>query len=533
MALAYRGVGGVNRNLLRLAALLLASAAAASAVAGPFAEAGDARLRQDVDMMKAAGLIEGPIDSWPLPWAQIDAGIDAAHDGRALDPYLAAAVARVDALSEFAAKRVAISSELRGTTGVAVARGFDSTAREKADVAGKVEFNGETVSLAFGAGYRTDQRGHDYHFEPSQAAIRLGNWALYGGWTETWFGPGQDGALLFSNSTRPLPKVGIKRLVPHPIDLPVLRWLGPLRLDFFIGVQNEHRRDFDNIGIVGTRISFEPSRGFTVGVNRMQQLCGKGRPCGLKQIAKSFIGVGNADNPVFGNGPAFLAQAGNQIAGFDLAYVHRFRRFSTKVYFETEAEDSQHIIIEQFGRVLGTTFSGPWGNTGAAWQVNVEYADTLAAQFFNGTPLEKLLSSKKTYPRSFYQNSLYFDGYTYRGLPIGYWTGGDSRNLTASFALTDTRNRRWHASVRSVHLNITNEGNPPYLLFYVPTGALIPISQPVSASSEKFAILTGGVDMPTPVGDLKLEARYQTDSPNTPDYRKGKLQLEIGLRTRF
>ena len=438
-----------------------------------------------------------------------------------------------EALSQFAAKRVSVSVNLAATNGEAVARGFDATARQKFDGSGKIEFNTDTISIAAGAGYRTDQNGHDYHFEPSQVAVRLDNWAIYGGWTETWFGPGQDGALLFSNSARPFPKVGVKRLIPYPINLPVLRWLGPIRLDFFVGVQNEHRRDFDNIALVGTRISFEPSRGFTIGINRAQQLCGKGRPCGFKQITNSFIGVGNADNPTSGTVADFKNQAGNQLAGFDLAYVHHFKHFNAKIYFETEAEDSQHILIEQFGRTIGTTLNGPWGHKGANWQATVEYTDTLAAQFFNGTPLEKLLSSKKTYPFSFYQNNLYADGYTYRGDPIGYWTGGDSRNLSAAFSLTDTLNRRWYGSARSVHINITNLGNPPRINVNPDNGNVVPVSNPVSANSEKFAILTGGVDMPTPYGDLKLEARYQSDSPNTPGIRDGRFQFEVGLRTRF
>ena len=39
------------------------------------------------------------------------------------------------------------------------------------------------------------------------AALRLGsNWALYGGWIDTWWGAGQDGAMLFSTSARPMPR---------------------------------------------------------------------------------------------------------------------------------------------------------------------------------------------------------------------------------------------------------------------------------------------------------------------------------------
>ena len=518
------------RITVAIAALALALAAA-PAIAGPFAPVGDAQVRQDVDILKAAGLIRGPVDSWPLPWAQIDDGIDASKDGRAVDPYVAAAAARLDRLSEMAQQRFGGEIHVSATNHPAVARPFGETARAKADGAASVEFNSDAISIAAGVGARSGQRGHAYNFEPTQLAIRLDNWAVSAGWTEEWFGPGHDGALLFSNSTRPFPKIGIKRLIPTPIDLPVLRWLGPIRLDFFGGVLDEVR-DFRNTIIFGTRVSFAPAKGFEVGLNRAQQLCGQGRPCGIKQITKSFIGLGNADNPAPGSSLGFFQQAGNQLAGYDMSYVRRFGHVSGKAYFEVYGEDEAHILIEQYSRQIGTTWSGPWGTKGASWTATLEYADTYAAELFNGTPLERALSSRKRYPFSTYNNSLYTSGFTYNGLPIGYWTAGDSHNLSLSASLTDTLNRRWYGSARSVHLNITNLGNPPGALPQ-PNGPGPLISQFVSSDSETFAILTGGVELPMAFGDVHIEARYQTDSPSTPGVRRPQAQIEAGFRQRF
>ena len=519
-----------------LLATVLGLVAGAPAFAGPLAEVGDRQLRQDVDLLAAAGLIQGPVDSWPLAWAQIDAGLNRAHDGRELDPYLKSAVARLDRLADFAAQRVSLDVRLGATNNVSVARDFGTLARGQFDGSGRVEFNSSVVSVAIGAGLRSGAGNPDsnyVHFEPSQVVIRLDNWALYGGFTEEWFGPGHDGALLWSNSARPMPKIGLKRLNPNPVDFPVLRWLGPLQFEIFGGVLNE-ARDYRNTLVVGTRFSFTPARGLQIGFNRTQMLCGDGRPCGKKQLLSSFIGVGNADNPKTGDASAFFSQAGNQIAGYDISYTHRLGPIGAKLYFETEAEDSQHIILEQYSRLLGTTVSGPWGEKGASWTASLEYSDTLAAQLFNGTPLENLLFSKKTYPGSMYNHSLYTSGYTYYGRPIGYWTGGDSHNLSLSAAVTDTHNRRWYGSVRSVHLNIIDLGNPPGAIFPRPDGTTGPlISNPVSVDSEKFVMLTAGAEVPTAFGDVRVEARYQTDSPNTPGVRDGKAAIEVQFRQRF
>jgi hypothetical protein len=317
--------------------------------------------------------------------------------------------------------------------------------------------------------------------------------------------------------------------MPDPINFPVLRWLGPVRLDFFVGVLDENR-DYRNTAIVGTRLNFAPSKHWEIGLNRMQQLCGQGRPCGWSQISKSFFGIGNADN--VGNQASFLNQPGNQIAGFDISYRRRFGKIAAKFYLEAEAEDSDNIIIEQYARLVGMNLAGPWGDRGASWTATIEYADTYGASFFNGTPLEKLTGGETRYPSSVYNNGVYTDGFTYNSLPIGYWTDGDSRNLSFEASMTDIANRRWYGTVRSVHLNISDTGNPPVIFPGAP-GVLVPVSYRVSANSEKFAILTGGVYMPTAFGDLHIEARYRTDSPNTPNQRRTNAAIEISVHNQF
>jgi hypothetical protein len=165
---------------------------------------------------------------------------------------------------------------------------------------------------------------------------------------------------------------------------------------------------------------------------------------------------------------------------------------------------------------------------------NVEYVNTQAASLFNGVPLlEKLTGGQTIYPFSMYNNGVFTDGFTYGKRPIGYWTDGDSTNLAFSAALTDTRNRRWYGSVRSVNINFNDLGNPPQFVFPNPTGPGPAVSYRVSANNEKFAIVTGGAEMPTAFGDVRVEGRIQTDSPNTPNFRDRQAAIEVQFRQRF
>lgn len=510
---------------LAFIAALGAASLSAPAMAGPFVEVGDWQVRQDVDMLFAAGLLRGPVDSWPLAWAQIDEGLNLAKDGRELDPYLTAAVRRLDILSARAARTINIDLRVGATNDPAIARDFGTQARSTFDATGSVEWNSPVVSIKAAVGYRYQDPvpggpANYVNFDTAQAVVRLGGWALTAGLDEKWFGPGRDGALLWSNSARPMPKIGFKRLNPKPINFPVLKWLGPVQFEMFGGVLNEDRNDYQNIGIVGTRLSFVPLRGLTIGLNRSQMLCGDGRPC---KILQSFIGFGNADNSTPGDQQAFLDQPGNQIAGWDISYVQRIGSIYAKFYAEAEAEDFDNVVLEQYMRLAGLTLYGPLGSQGASFFAGVEYANTEAQALISGTK----------YPGSAYNNQLYFDGYTYRKRPIGYWTDGDSTNLAFTGSITDLRNRRWYGSVRAVNINFTNIGNPPRTATGpdgVPRGE---ISYRISANNEEFVILTAGTELPTPYGDIRLEARLQTDSPNTPDRRVQQGAIEVAFRQRF
>src|SRR3546814_7216771 len=86
-----------------------------------------------------------------------------------------------------------------------------------------------------------------------------------------WWGPGNSGSLLFSTSARPFPKIGFKRLAAHPIDFPVLRWLGPWRFDMFVGDLG-NRRDFDNTKVIAMRFDFAPAPGLEIGDRKSTRL---------------------------------------------------------------------------------------------------------------------------------------------------------------------------------------------------------------------------------------------------------------------
>lgn len=504
-------MGGVGPALKAVMAGVLLAGTAAQA--GPWAMPGDARLRADIEMLKANGHIVGPINAWPLPWAQIDDGITHARTEGTQPPAIEAALRRLEAQSDRNAQHSRYEVKLNATTEAALVRGFSETARNPGDATVTASHDLGTMSITWGgswvSGGKDDQpatqSNNEFSFAPSHAAIKLGDWALYGGWVDTYWGPGHDGSLLFSTSARAFPKAGIRMMRPKQIDLPVLRWLGPVSFDMFAGVLMEER-DFDNPAIIGIRFAFQPTPYFEVGLNRSLQLCGSGRPCDFRTIARALIGVADFDNT------GTLNEPGNQIAGFDMAYRRPIGKtgHALKLTFETVAEDADNILIEQFARQIGGAVLGPIGTNGASYEAGIEYTDTQAAKF-----LGRLLGGQ-IFPGSMYNNFIYTDGYTYGRRPIGFSLDGDARVFTLHGAVVDTRNRRWYGSLRSITVNLND----------------LPIYR-ISQNREEIGLATAGVHWPTRIGDMRFEGRVQHNAVNTPDSSPVRVQAEVGWTTRF
>ena len=477
---------------------------AAPVIAAPWADVGNRQLRTDIEVLKAAGVIRGPVNSWPLPWAQVDNGIDSIGNAP-LAPHVAAALARVRALSERARQESTAEVTLAATNDVQLVRDFGGGARQKGDVGTRSEFDTGTFYASVATGYRRNQAGSDHHFEPSYVAVKSGNWAVYAGFAEIWFGPGNDGTLLFSNSARPFPKVGIRRLSPDPLNIPIFKWLGPIRVDAFAGMLNE-TREHSNPLVMGMRVAFEPVRGLEIGLHRAMQMCGRGRPCNGRTFGKAWFGVGTA------NGGNTLTDPGNQLAGYDLSFARMVGTVTTKVYFEALAENRKRLKLKQYARMGGLQFSGPLGTRGGQWSGFVEYADTKGSDFLGG----------REFPGSLYNDFLYADGFTYRRRPIGHSLDADTQVLTVSGSATDERNRRAYASFRTIDLNITADrfaGQRP--------------RNRISASRETIQVYTAGAEVPTRIGDLRIEARLQNDAPDTRGSSKLYPAVEVALRTRF
>src|SRR5690606_25379810 len=97
-----------------------------------------------------------------------------------------------------------------------------------------------SASAALDPGY-----GRDIRFDGSDIGIQWGSGISSANQLDRWWGPGRDGSLILSTIARPMPAVSLDRVRSLPVDLPLLRLLGPWRFSGFLGVMENERSDVD------------------------------------------------------------------------------------------------------------------------------------------------------------------------------------------------------------------------------------------------------------------------------------------------
>lgn len=489
-----------------LLVLGIALAMARTASAAPWADVGDDVLRADVENLYVYGLIDGPITAWPIPWGQISIKLPAEDQSAGLPPYVQRSLKRVKAhlRRETETGRLHGRAVARGSNEPALVRGFRTTARDELDTRIQAEYMGDyfAARLSFGNQGSLDFSSNRISFDDSYAALRLGNWLIYGGAFDKWWGPGQVTSLQFSNNARPFPKIGLTRYNPTAFDLPVLRWLGPWQVDAFVGVLDDSRFISHPIEL-GWRIAINPHPSLEIAISYMATDCGSGPQAGCDLLA-SLVGKDNA----FGN-------VSNGVGGIDARYTNSFLGQPFAIYGQLTGEDQGTIVapltgvgVENASYLLGMTLWNGIGPAGGMWRLTAEYADT------------KIILNDTGPYNVMYNHHIYKTGYRYRGRALGFSLDNDSDLISLVGTLTDIRD--WTYRLAYHHARVNRDG--------VVTGQ---VGKPLSTSAETINIVEAGLSVPWRKGVFDFLMRLQDDDVNSPGNKDFVAAVELGFSYQF
>jgi len=191
-----------------------------------------------------------------------------------------------------------------------------------------------------------------------------------------------------------------------------------------------------DVRFFAARVDFKPRPWLEFGLTRTAQWCGGERTCDWNTFVDMVLGNDNQ----FAGGASTEDQPGNQMAGYDMRLRSPWKvlplAFYTQWIGEDEAGGLPSKFIAQFG--LET-----WGAlSSASWRLRAEYTDT-ACNFARQSPEFDCA----------YRNSIYPQGYAYRGRIIGDSMDNDGRRFTVSGLLNMSNGDFVSVTLRRVQIN--------------------------------------------------------------------------------
>ena len=407
--------------------------------ASPFVSAGDTVLRHDIQLLADAGVIKGPISTWPLAWGPIAADVQAFDKTDGVTRDVIDAIARVRARAGWEMRSDEMYFQASGSVAEKPKRirSFENTPRGRAEFSAGLTYTADwfTASLN-GQIVDADDGDEDFRADGSVVGAVLGNFSFTLNTLDRWWGPGWDGSLILSNNARPMPAISIDRNYTDPFSNKWLRWLGPWDFSLHFA-QMESDRFVPDAQFFGLRVNFKPMPSLEIGLSRTAQWCGEGRPCNSDAFVDLLLGRDNQGDDDIDE----TNEPGNQLAGFDLRWSTRIFDIPIAVYGQFIGEDEAGGLPSRYLGQIGVEGTGIFREHWA-YRWFGEYADT-KCRFYESD----------TFFNCAYNNGIYQTGYRYRGRTIGHNTDNDSRVVSAGVTFVSDQEHEWSATLRVGELN--------------------------------------------------------------------------------
>jgi Capsule assembly protein Wzi len=264
------------------------------------------------------------------------------------------------------------------------------------------------------APFQNDAKWRLHH---ASVATRLGNWNLQAAASQRWWGVGWQSSLVLGSNAPSMNSLSLQRASATASPSPWLAWAGPWSFEAFLGRMENHITPADPL-LMGTRLSFRPVPALEIGLTKVTQTGGQGRPGGLKNLTRAFLGLGsNADTPA-----QQATDPGNSLGGFDL----RLRcpaGWPCAAYGQLIGEDQAGLLPSKYLGLWGAE----WWSANGRQRVFTEYSDTHCYGVPGRTSINGCAYGNGSYPQ----------GYTHYNRWLGASQGPDSRLFSLGWLDTD------------------------------------------------------------------------------------------------
>lgn len=250
-------------------------------------------------------------------------------------------------------------------------------------------------------------------------ATELWGWNLQAVANQRWWGVGWQSSLVLSNNAPSMNSLSLQRASSRAFENPLLAWAGPWSFEAFLGGMENHITPAKPL-LIGTRLTFRPLPSVEVGLTKVTQTGGEGRPGGIKNLTRAFFGINS-------NTTANLQQttdSGNSLAGFDLR-VKCPTGWHCAAYGQMIGEDAAGVSPSKYLGLWGAE----WWNANGRQRYFAEYSNSHCYGVPGRTQIKGCA----------YANGNYSEGYTHYNRWLGASQGPDSKLLSLGWLDTDNQ----------------------------------------------------------------------------------------------
>nr|WP_246454923.1 capsule assembly Wzi family protein [Thalassotalea piscium] len=329
---------------------------------------------------------------------------------------------------------------------------FGDSFRTKNNITLHKTFMNDSFAMKIASSYSDSPvNGESYtRFDGSYIATYVGNWVISAGMQDRWWGQGSDSNLALTNNARPIPAIAITRKSAIPVTVPFTEIDIPWTVTTFMGIMDDERIIKDTL-LWGFRLNFKPLEGLEIGLTRLAQWGGEGRPQDLSTFWNVFIGK---DNCGAGGLDCLLnPEPGNQQAGYDFRYGFNLFDIQLALYGESLAEDGNDNTLSFLTEI----------QTQLGMEVNLNLFSQPAKIYFEqaSTYTDCVEGSTNFIGNCFYEHHIYKTGMRYNQRTLGNLYDNDAKTRVLGLITSINQDTDLTVKLRHLELNIDDNDKAP------------------------------------------------------------------------
>jgi len=394
------------------------------ATASWWIEPDDLALRMDIQLLADAGLIQQPVNTFPLMWSGIVEDLQAVDSTR-LSDIEQDALARVLHIWQRDRRQTQFSLAAAGETEQPAFVRYGDTLRDKA----QLQASGKIVSEHFSGRLTVSQVSQPYdqnktRLDGSYLATRLGNWIVSAGAIEKYWGPSFDTSPIMSTNGRPIPAISLTR---DSSRTAADDWLPAWTFTTSFG-QLSSRLQVPDAKLWQARLGLRPVSSVEVGFSWVMQYGGQGYGNGLKDWYDGLFRGGT------------LEGFENMLAGYDVRWNTSLWSQPLAFYITATSDDFDKGRLKLL-KVI--------------YQAGIEtYIHSLQSKVYLDWVNSTVDCDDNRKANCMYEHSIHHDGYRRYGRAIGTAYDNDSRAFNIGILTQLDRQTSWHNKLAWLQLNL-------------------------------------------------------------------------------